>query len=688
MKKYFSVLFITCCIISLLIGLQINSLAQEETITMEDNILEINPCEYSFSNNVIGSTSVEYSLNYRAGDIISVTFDGYTESVYYLVTQAPNNVLVEAYTTNQTFPTEVSDGYIEASKEYFPEIKTIAEATPRYDGNSYAWYSQDYSTNVYWIASPVAYFLPSFNSDYDSVDIPQVGDIICYLSSNSQYPVLHSGIVVSVTSGGTGDILENIVVQSKWGWSGLFEHRGDRCGYAKAEVGYTGVAFYRLKDHDHTFAKTTHNSDRHKKYCTGCGVTIWEEHDYSTVVSKNSNGHTVRCACGDTVTKSHSFDYQTYSAYHHKKYCDCGYITYVAHDYEYSYVNEQVHTKTCNLCHASYQGPHYEEAYSVEDNGDGTHDITCICQGIFDEADYHAYNEYDYYNGVYHKVSCICGDYELEAHELYYEYEEGDGYHWEWCEICGYEDYPDHSYTSKTYYDLNHHKAFCACGDYEIVLHDEYTVTSQQSNMHTLQLSCCGNRTVTNWHTYEDYDADSHTGDCTFCNYTLTVDQVHTENYMDNGNGTHTNKCHHCGYTHTTWHDYTYYALNEETHQRECRDCDVEMIVEEHSWDDAYDDDGNWYPICYYCNYSLDVEWFTLDMISDLPMETQNALQSATQNALLNASEGHEELVIVKIDDETAILYRHGEYYLVHYPAIPDAELEPVPSVPSEESLS
>ena len=43
---------------------------------------------------------------------------------------------------------------------------------------------------------------------------------------------------------------------------------------------------------------------------------------------------------------------------------------------------------------------------------------------------------------------------------------------------------------------------------------------------------------------------------------------------------------------------------------------------------------------------------------------------------------------MIKINDELGILYRNGEYYLVHYPEIPDAELEPTPSVPGEGSVS
>jgi hypothetical protein len=209
--------------------------------------------------------------------------------------------------------------------------------------------------------------------------------------------------------------------------------------------------------------------------------------------------------------------------------------------------------------------------------------------------------------------------------------------------------------------------------------------------MHTLQLTCCGTRTVTNWHTYGDYDSDSHTGDCIFCNHTLTTDQAHTGgNYLDNGNGTHTNKCNYCGYSHTEYHIYACWALDEETHQRYCTKCDLEQIVEEHTWDDDFDEDGNWYPFCTGCGYELDVELLSLDMIDKLPGEIQSALQSAPQNALQSTQADGTETAyyVIQIDDNTGILYLNGEYYLVHYPEIPDVELEPTPSIPGEESVS
>ena len=645
-------------------------------------------------------TDESIDINWREETIFRNSYEG--DSV---LSQNSTSVV---YTPNGTaVPVvlyEESENIEDISVEYdgmilsnYDSVSLIYRSSYLFNCHSYAWYSQMYQTNIYNLENPGYYIV---DGSYRITATPQPGDIIVY--SNSKNSFLHSGIVVEVLEGESNGVCDDsnlVIVQSKWGWNGLYEHRGDICIYTTAAHDYEQltqsqrehyiaeeVTYFHRADHTHTFAKTDYNSDWHKKYCTGCGVTIWEEHSYTSLSSKNSTSHYVTCACGDSITQSHSFDYEPYSENVHKKHCDCGYATYVAHNYEYSYTNAQTHTKTCTLCDASYQDPHYEDVYSVEDNGDGTHDIMCICQGIFDEAADHVHNEYGYYDGVYHMISCICGDYELEAHELEYSSLD-DTYHWEACEICGYENEVEHSYTaSNTYYDLNHHKAFCDCGAYEITLHDEYTVKSYTTSLHTLQLTCCGTRTVTNWHTYEDYDSDSHTGDCVFCNHTLTTDQAHTDgNYMDNGNGTHTNKCNYCDYSHTEYHVYTCFALDEETHQRYCQKCDLDQVVEEHIFVDEYDENG-WYLYCTGCQYKIYMDELTADMIAKLPVEIQTAMQSAPQNAQLNAQPDGDIYYVIRIDDENGILYLNGEYYLLRYPEIPDAETEPI--VPSEESIS
>ena len=670
MKRKILLTFI--CFLSIIYVMSFSSSAQETESFFESNLTEDNTDATSIERFSVNSY---YELPNVDASILSTT----TTYVY-----TPNGSAVTVLLRTEGITNTNALDMDREMKGAYSGIVSIYRASNVFNCHSYAWYSQNYESNVYWMNDPYKYVS---DLSYTRYNEPQVGDIIVYLNSAGYN--LHSGIVVQVHEGNSNGVCGDsnlVMVQSKWGDYGLYEHRGDQCPYP--DLGATTVQYYRRTNHTHTFAKSNYDSTWHKKYCTGCGVTIWEEHDYSILTTKNSTSHTVSCACGASITEPHSLGYQDYNEYYHKKYCACGYSSYTRHTFEYTYTNAQVHTKTCSLCDGSYQDPHYEEAYSVEDNGDGTHDITCICQGIFDEEASHVYNEYDYYNGVYHKISCICGDYELEAHELSY-ISLDNSYHWEECDICGYENEIEHDFTSTiTYYNSLYHTAACFCGFSQRVPHDEYYETTHDKWYHTLQITCCGTHSVTGIHHFDDYDSDSHTGECSFCSYVATTDLAHVVPYCDDENGYHTGKCRWCDYTHTEPHTYMYTYFNYQYHQVDCEECDEYQVLEEHNWDDGYVLDGRWGTFCTDCEYVLWAEPLTLDMIAKLPIEVQNALQSAKENALLNATENQSELVMIKMNDEIGILYRNGEYYLVHYPEIPDAELLPTPNIPGEGSVS
>ena len=78
-------------------------------------------------------------------------------------------------------------------------IYLAGSETARYNCHSYAWYSRDIDTNHYWIDDPSPYY--KYGS-YCVVDVPQIGDIICYFDDNgtpndeTDDVNLHSGIVI------------------------------------------------------------------------------------------------------------------------------------------------------------------------------------------------------------------------------------------------------------------------------------------------------------------------------------------------------------------------------------------------------------------------------------------------------------------------------------------------------------
>lgn len=247
----------------------------------------------------------------------------------------------------------------------------------------------------------------------------------------------------------------------------------------------------------------------------------------------------------------------------------------------------------------------------------------------------------------------------------------------------------DHDYSASTaYYNSLSHKNICPCGAYELVPHDEYTEISHNAMYHTLELDCCDSRRVTFVHHFDEYDSDSHTGDCSYCSYTATSDLAHVVPYSNIGGGKHSGTCNWCDYTHTEPHTYMYTAISYSSHQIECEECDDYQVVADHIWDEKTDEEGNLITYCTGCGYVAGTEPLTADMIAKLSAELQTEIQSAPQNAQLNAQPDGDIYYVIRIDDENGILYFNGEYYLLHYSEIPDADLEPVPSAPAEDAVS
>ncbi len=90
---------------------------------------------------------------------------------------------------------------------------------PSYNCHSYAWYSQNYTNNLYWIdgeEAEIYMYDGSYSSSY-----PAIGRKIVYKNS-SGFPG-HSGIISSIT--------DSTYVVSKWQYYGLYIHRYNDCPY-------------------------------------------------------------------------------------------------------------------------------------------------------------------------------------------------------------------------------------------------------------------------------------------------------------------------------------------------------------------------------------------------------------------------------------------------------------------------
>lgn len=188
----------------------------------------------------------------------------------------------------------------------YGNAKRLATASPFYNCHSYAWYSQDTSTNRYWVNDPSALYT---NEGYTVTTSPQIGDIICYMQGGEN---IHSGIIVAFSNGSSTDLGANFIVESKWGPHGAYRHNGYQCPYTS----YNGSSYSNVT----------------LKFYTRTGHT----HSHSTITDTgNDLYHECKCSCGQIIHAQHrwirhysSTNGQISPLYLSQYYCaDCGAFT-------------------------------------------------------------------------------------------------------------------------------------------------------------------------------------------------------------------------------------------------------------------------------------------------------------------------------------------------------------------------
>ena len=209
----------------------------------------------------------------------------------------------------------------------FDDDVRLAPSSRLYNCHSYAWYCQYSNLNNVWIDNPSPYYEAGdgqIASYFEINDISLVlpRDRICYYDQSNNN--IHSGIVVSTSgmlnSNGICGTANMFIVQSKWDYHGLYEHRGDKCPYTLAYSECTNpaiyVKYYRyiVVNHQHNYAYQTYNSIKHIETCN-C-----------------STGRADYSPCG-ALYLSHNFvlyydfGFINYPNYLPKYICsDCGYI--------------------------------------------------------------------------------------------------------------------------------------------------------------------------------------------------------------------------------------------------------------------------------------------------------------------------------------------------------------------------
>ncbi len=194
------------------------------------------------------------------------------------------NKSVEAYKILSDFDDETKALINMFVSQDYPEAELLSSSSHYYNCHSYAWYSNNTSTNNYWINDPKNFYLD--NANYTEVSTPAVGDIICYFNGTEN---LHSGIVSAVNNVSPNGVCEDsntVEVISKWDYRGVYAHNGAYCPYVGSA---TSVKYYRYHSHEFTYLRNIMNPSIHTATCSICDYTFTENHTYQSLPDGSSS---------------------------------------------------------------------------------------------------------------------------------------------------------------------------------------------------------------------------------------------------------------------------------------------------------------------------------------------------------------------------------------------------------------
>ncbi len=196
----------------------------------------------------------------------------------------------------------------------YPNAIPLSGASYQYNCHSYAWYSQDTSTNDVWIPDPSAFYE---DGSYIEVFTPQAGDIVCYYFGDE---IKHSAIVESVgtgTSNGKCGNIDLMTVVSKWGAGGLYRHNGYECPYTEYNTDpqetiliCDNVRYYRpAHSSNNQVGYTFTTVGTHRYGCDMCDYVDLDKTHPATCTNINvGSGHRYSCAtCNATKVEAHSW---------------------------------------------------------------------------------------------------------------------------------------------------------------------------------------------------------------------------------------------------------------------------------------------------------------------------------------------------------------------------------------------
>ena len=241
---------------------------------LQNNNLNVEKARYELTDSSIIDVIRNRNINEGSGYFV---ING--EYIYINITsiQTPNGTSIEVYDILNDMSQSLISTYNSTFDYYFPNATRLYSASARFNCHSYAWNNQSYS-NTIWMNCPDDYFI---DQSYEEVSTPRMGDIICYFYNNgTPYDFtddlnIHSGIVVNYN----GDIIPNyvcgnsnqVIVKSKWGPAGVYQHSGDYCPYVGQYGGDANyVKYFRPRTNE-----TLNFTNPTRQPSSNCGKILW-----------------------------------------------------------------------------------------------------------------------------------------------------------------------------------------------------------------------------------------------------------------------------------------------------------------------------------------------------------------------------------------------------------------------------
>ena len=381
-------------------------LYEDYLIFNKKNIYSSNLPIDNFQTTVINSTETdderkryffEVGYNLLTGERIGFYLYYYDDEIL-----TPNGFSISTRRMDSEIPDEfIEHFYVDMESEEINVEREIQSPTAYYNCHSYAWYSQDITSNKMWMDYPDQYY-NVLDQSYVRVYEPRENDIICYYSTNSEGEKvnIHSAIikeVLNVEADNEVFGLNKYIVESKWGLSGLYLHRGDQCPYMTSFGGETDeVRYYRPRTDDSCNLSNSMNTLSVTKTINGNG-TITEKYGMYELNVRNSNYYTIYVQAQHplnnrlynsnmglesmTIVASNlnTYRYVVYlssgiyylrTALNNLSYSGTISVSLELHDHLYTYTqNGSNHTARCTTCNYTTTFSHvYDEHYCIHCN--------------------------------------------------------------------------------------------------------------------------------------------------------------------------------------------------------------------------------------------------------------------------------------------------------------------------------